>query len=162
MSSRRRRVLSLQTLPRNAQRRLAGYLRGAAAATHPDSHQAHLITHWVAQLAGRLRLDLPAAFLRAWAHPGDDDRPTAAAWRRLRAALAAVPEPTRAQRPFGPLARLLGLDLLEERILTLVADYATLKAVENFWDALAGSIDEELRLTATSPLFPMLLDAAPH
>jgi hypothetical protein len=137
MPSRRRRVLSLQTLPRNAQRRLAGYLRGAAAATQPHTRQAHLITHWLAQLAERLRLDLPTAFLREWAYPDDDARPTTAAWRRLREALEAVPEPTRTERPFGPLARLLGLDALEEQILTLAADYSTLKAVENLWDGLA-------------------------
>ena len=162
MSSRRRRVLSLQTLPCNAHRRLAGYLRGAAASTQPSTHQAHLITHWVAQLAERLRLDLPASFIREWAHPDDEARPTTAAWRRLRETLEAVPEPTRAQRPFGRLARLLGLDELEEQILTLTADYATLKVVENLWDALAGSFDEEPRLIANSPLFPMLLNVEPR
>jgi len=145
-------------VPSRARHRLLRYLRNALAVQQSNAHACAGLCGWAATHGPRLGLALPEEFVTAWRHDDGEHEPNRRAWRMLDKALSDLPEARRSERPFAELARLLGLDPLEEAILTLAADYEALPAVENLWDRLADRIGMEVSLTLNPALFATLLD----
>ena len=154
-----RRRNSHLSVPVQARARLCGYARNVLNGVHAAGPQASIVARWAAQNARRLNLDLPADFVAVWSDADDDGSPNRRAIQLMTKALDAVPMPTRAQRPYAGLARMLGMDDLEEAILTLTADYRNIASVEMFWDALANKEGEAINLTIGSSIFPLMLGA---
>ena len=145
-------------VPSHARSRLAGYLANALQGAPLAARGGAALFHWAARHATQLGLDLPDDFIRAWIDDDlEDQAPSRLAMRTLRTALEEIPPTPRANRPFGRLAKLLGLDDIEEQILTLAADYRAFSAVEQLWDHFASQQGMDINLSLNPPLFSKLL-----
>jgi AAA+ superfamily predicted ATPase len=154
--TRRRRPTA--QVPGHARSRLAGYLANTLEGAPLTARSRAALFHWAAKNAVALGLDLPDDFIQLWIDDDLEERePNRLAIRTLRAALDEMPAIRRADRPFGRLAKLLGLDELEEQILTLAADYRAFSAVEQLWDHFASEQGMEINLSLNPSLFAKLL-----
>lgn len=144
-------------LPPAIRARLLRYARAALHGIRPGSREAWALMRWLANHASPLGLAMPPALVAEWADPLDPTPPGATAWGTLRDLLDTQPALARAQRPFAALAAALGLDRIEEAILTLAADYRAVAAAELLWDEIATHRGERGALDANAGLIALLL-----